>query len=86
MQVTVNVCGICMPSYDLQEHLLSPTFKQVGLMWLHAQATIFTADRYGYVFMVTMNAWQLDLLQVVPTDCAMWACIMALKTFEFYSN
>ena len=42
----------------------------MNLMWLHAQGTIFTAECYGHVFMATMNALQLNLLQLVPTDWA----------------
>jgi len=61
------VVYVCPSSYYLQQQLLSPTFKQIGLMCLNAQRTIFTAC-YGYTFMVTMNALQLDLLQLVPTD------------------
>ena len=32
--------------------------------------TLFPAEYYGYVFIVTMNALHLDLLQLVPTDWA----------------
>ena len=53
-------------SYYLQQWLLSPTFKLVGMMWLHAQGTVFIAECYRRTFMVTMNALQLDL-HLVPT-------------------
>ena len=38
----------CPSSYYLQQGLLLPTFKQVGLKWLHAQGKIFIAECYGH--------------------------------------
>ena len=84
MQITVNeqkrVVYVCPSSHYLQQWLLSPTFKQIGLMKLHAQRTIFTAECYGCIFMVTMNALQLDLLRLVLTDWADYRTTMLLNT------
>ena len=62
MQVIVNeqkcVVYVCRSSYYLQQRLLSATLKQIGLIRLHAQRTIFSANCYGHAFMVTVNALQ----------------------------
>jgi len=50
---------VCPSSYYLQQWLLSPTFKQIGLTWLHAQGAIFIAESYGHAFMVILNVLQL---------------------------
>ena len=51
---------MCMPSY-LQQHLLLQF--NIGIMPLHAQAMIFTAECYGHAW---IKVTVLDLLQLVP--------------------